>query len=149
MVVRWWRCGCSEAARPVTHGLSWEGGNPLPSWLLRWLVNTLALLLAAAVLKGVEVDSVLAGIVAAALLGLVNISVRPVLIILTLPVNLLTLGLFTLVINALMLMLVAWLVPGFHIAGFGAGLAAALLLAIVSALVSWFVPGRWYVYRWR
>src|SRR5690606_2220816 len=79
MVVRWWRCGCSEAARPVTHGLSWEGGNPLPSWLLRWLVNTLALLLAAAVLKGVEVDSVLAGIVAAALLGLVNISVRPVL----------------------------------------------------------------------
>src|SRR5690606_39983683 len=103
----------------------------------------------AAGLKGVEVDSVLAGIVAAALLGLVNISVRPVLIILTLPVNLLTLGLFTLVINALMLMLVAWLVPGFHIAGFGAGLAAALLLAVVSALASWLPPGRWYVYRYR
>ncbi|HEY8497196.1 MAG TPA: phage holin family protein [Limnochordales bacterium] len=121
----------------------------MPTWLFRWLVNTLALLLAAAVLKGVEIDSVLAGVVAAGLLGLVNVSVRPILIILTLPVNLLTLGLFTLVINALMLMLVAWLVPGFHIAGFGAGLAAALLLAVVSALASWLTPGRWYVYRYR
>lgn len=118
-------------------------------WVFRWLVNTLALLLAAAVLKGVEIDSVLAGILAAGLLGLVNISVRPILIILTLPVNLLTLGLFTLVINALMLMLVAWLVPGFTIEGFGAGLAAALLCAIVSALVSWCVPVRWYVHRYR
>jgi len=121
----------------------------LPTWLFRWLVNTLALFLAAAVLKGVEIDNVLAGVVAAGLLGLVNVSVRPILIILTLPVNLLTLGLFTLVINALMLMLVAWLVPGFYIDGFGTGLLAALLLAIVSALVSWLYPGRWYIYRYR
>src|SRR5690606_9798562 len=121
----------------------------MPFWLFRWMVNTLALLLAAAVLKGVEIDSVLAGIIAAGILGLVNVSVRSVLILLTLPVNLLTLGLFTLVINAFMLMLVAWLVPGFHIESFGAGLAAALLTAIISALVSWVAPGRWYVYRYR
>ncbi|HLT57906.1 MAG: phage holin family protein [Limnochordales bacterium] len=121
----------------------------MPSWVFRWLVNTLALLLAAAVLKGVEVDGVLSAIVAAGLLVLVNASVRPVLILLTLPVNLLTLGLFTLVINALMLMLVAWLVPGFIIEGFGAGLAAALLLAMVNAVVSWLAPARWYVYRYR
>jgi len=105
----------------------------LPKWLFRWLVNTLALLLAAAVFKGVEIDGVVAGIVAAGILGLVNVSIRPVLIILTLPVNLLTLGLFTLVINALMLQLVAWLVPGFSVDGFGAGLAAAIISGASSA----------------
>lgn len=115
----------------------------VPRWVFQWLVNALALLVAAALLSGVRVDTVSAGLIAAALLGIVNISIRPVLILVTLPFNLLTLGLFTFVINALMLMFVAWLVPGFTIDGFWWGVAAALVLAFVSAVVTRLTPYRW------
>lgn len=107
------------------------------------MVNALALLAAAALLDGVHIDTVLAGIVAAALLGIINVSIRPVLILVTLPINVLTLGLFTFVVNALMLMLVAWLVPGFTIDGFWWSVWAALVLSVVNALVTWLTPGRW------
>jgi len=76
-------------------------------------------------------------IAAALLLGVVNAFVRPVIIILTLPITLLTLGLFLLVINALMIMFVAWLVPGFLVAGFW----SAVLAAIVVSLTSWIMSG--------
>lgn len=115
----------------------------MPRWVFRWLVNALALLVAAALLTGVRIEGVLAGIVAAALLGIINVSIRPVLILVTLPINILTLGLFTFVVNALMLMLVAWLVPGFEIDGFWWSVLAALVLSIVNGLVTWLTPGTW------
>lgn len=115
----------------------------MPRWLFRWLVNVLALLAAAALLKGVRVDTVVAGIFAAALLGVINVSIRPVLIVATLPINVLTLGLFTFVINALMLLLVAWLVPGFDIDGFWWSVAAALVLSVVNGIVTWLTPHHW------
>lgn len=115
----------------------------MPRWVFRWLVNALALLAAAALLTGVRIEGVLAGIVAAALLGIINVSIRPVLILVTLPINILTLGLFTFVVNALMLMLVAWLVPGFEIDGFWWSVLAALVLSVVNGLVTWLTPGTW------
>jgi Predicted membrane protein len=115
----------------------------VPRWVFRWLVNALALLAAAALLRGVRVDTALAGFVAAGLLGVVNVSIRPVLILATLPINVLTLGLFTFVINALMLMLVAWLVPGFDIDGFWWSVAAALVLSVVNTVVTWLTPRHW------
>lgn len=115
----------------------------MPRWVFRWLVNALALLAAAALLEGVRVDTVVAGVIAAALLGIINVSIRPVLILVTLPINVLTLGLFTFIINALMLMLVAWLVPGFAIDGFWWSVAAALVLSVVNAMVTWLTPYHW------
>lgn len=120
-----------------------EGGIVVPKWVFRWLVNALALLAAAALLKGVRVETALAGLVAAALLGIVNVSIRPVLLLATLPISLLTLGLFTFIINALMLMLVAWLVPGFDIDGFWWSVAAALVLSLVNGIVTWLTPRHW------
>lgn len=115
----------------------------VPRWVFRWLVNALALLAAAALLPGVHIETVLAGVIAAALLGIINISIRPVLILVTLPLNVLTLGLFTFVINALMLMLVAWIVPGVAIDGFWWGVLAALVLSVVSGIVTRLTPYRW------
>lgn len=117
----------------------------MPRWIFRWLVNALALLAAAALLNGVRIDTASAVIIAAALLGIVHISVRPVLLLVTLPINLLTLGLFTFVINALMLMLVAGLVPGFSIDGFWWSVLTALVLSVVNAIITRLTPYRWSV----
>jgi putative membrane protein len=100
-----------------------------------WLINTFALLGVAYLMPSVQVDSVATALIAAALLGLANAVVRPLLVILTLPVTLLTLGLFIFVINGLIFLGVAQLVPGFQIAG----LWPAILAAIVFSLVSWLI----------
>lgn len=112
----------------------------MPRSVYHWLVNVLALLAAAALLDGVRIDGAVAGLIAAALLGIINISIRPVLVLVTLPINILTLGLFTFVLNALMLMLVAWLVPGFAIDGFWQAVLAALVLAFVNAVINRLFP---------
>ena len=101
--------------------------------LIRILVGALALWLAAAIVPGITVNGVWTLLAAALLLGVANAVVRPFVIILTLPITVLTLGLFLLVINAAMLGLVAWLLEDFTIAGFG----SALLGAVVVGLVSW------------
>lgn len=102
------------------------------NFLTRWIISAVALGVGAWLLGGVELDGVWAALLAAAVLGLVNALIRPVLFLLTLPINLITLGLFTFVINAAMLGLAAWLVPGFAIDG----LVQALLLALIVAVVS-------------
>jgi putative membrane protein len=89
---------------------------------------------AAKIVPGMSFDGAGSLLVAAFLLGFVNAFVRPLVVILTLPLTIVTLGLFLLVVNGLMLMLVAWLLPGFALAG----LATAVLGAIVSALAAWF-----------
>ncbi len=109
-------------------------------------INALALLVVDALLDGITLADTKTTIAAAVLLALVNTWLRPVVLLLTLPVNVLTLGLFTLVINAAMLGLVSWLLPGFHIADFWTALGGALIISIVSFLLSWFVqPNRVHV----
>jgi putative membrane protein len=110
-------------------------------FVLRWSINLLALVMAGSMINGIRIESIGMSVVAAGILGLVNAVIRPVVLILTLPINLLTLGLFTLVINALMLELVAAVVPGFIIEGFWAAFWGALVISVVSWLVNLFVGG--------
>jgi putative membrane protein len=112
------------------------------SLLLRWFLSALALLAVAYLYPGVRVDGFLAAAVAALVLGLVNAIVRPILVILTLPVTILTLGLFLFVINALMFWLVAEVVKGFTVNGFVAALVGSLLYSVMTILVSWLVGGK-------
>jgi putative membrane protein len=110
-------------------------------FLLRWSINLLALVTAGLLINGIIIQNITAGLLAAGILGIVNAVIRPVVLLLTLPINILTLGLFTLVINAAMLKLVAGLVPGFAIETFGAALFGALLVSIISWILNLFVGG--------
>jgi putative membrane protein len=104
--------------------------------ILVWLLNTLALIAVAYLMPTITVSSFGAALVAALVLGLVNAIVRPVLVLLTLPVTVLTLGLFIFVLNGLLFWMVgAWL-EGFHVGGFWAGVIGAILFSIVSWLLS-------------
>ncbi|HVX90577.1 MAG TPA: phage holin family protein [Candidatus Paceibacterota bacterium] len=98
-----------------------------------WIVATLAIIIAAYLLPGVAVTLV-GAIVLAVVLGLINIFLKPIITILTLPINILTLGLFSLVVNALLILLAAMIVPGFAVAGFWWALLFALLLSLINLL---------------
>ncbi len=100
------------------------------------LISSLAVLVAAFLLPGVEVRQIWIVVVVAVVLGVVNFFVRPVLIILTLPVTIITLGLFLLVLNAALVLLVDWLVPGFEVAGFWWALAFSLIVSLVSGFLN-------------
>ena len=100
--------------------------------ILRWIINTLALLLVAQVVPHFSYRSWVSLAIAAAVLGLLNAIVRPILWFITLPITILTLGLFLLILNAVMLELTAWLVPGFGIDGFGWAILGALVLSLIS-----------------
>jgi len=104
--------------------------------LLRWIVSALSLLLVAYLIPGIEVSGIYIALIAALILGLVNAVIRPVLLLLTLPINVLTLGLFTFVINALMLWFVASFVEGFAVVGFSAALWGAVVLWLVGWVAS-------------
>ena len=101
-------------------------------FFLRVSINLLALVVAGSVINGIRIENLGTGIIAAAILGIVNAVIRPVVLIMTLPINLLTLGLFTLVVNAAMLMLVSALVRGFVIESFGSAFFGALVISLVS-----------------
>jgi putative membrane protein len=116
-------------------------GRLMLALLLRWLVNAAALLLVAYLYPGVQVESVGAAILAAIVLGLVNAVVRPILLVLTLPVTILTLGLFIFVINALMFWLASGIVGGFHVTGFWAALIGSILYSLITLVTSWIVYG--------
>jgi putative membrane protein len=105
--------------------------------IARWIINAAALLLVAYLYPGVQVESFWAAALAALVLGLVNAVLRPILIILTLPVTLLTLGLFIFVINAGLFWLVAEIVHGFRVTGFGAALIGSILYSVITLLTSW------------
>ncbi len=107
----------------------------MPRWLFRWILNILGLLLTAYLIGGFEVTW-LGAIVGSVILGIVNAIIRPVVVLLTLPINVVTLGLFTLVINGMMLWLTSAVVKGFDIHGFGSAILAALVLSIVSFFAS-------------
>jgi putative membrane protein len=107
----------------------------MPNFLLTWLVAALALLITAYFVPGLEFDSFISAAIAAVVLGLINAIVRPILVLLTLPLTLVTLGLFLFVINALMLWLVGFLTPGFTVAGFLPALLGSIVLTLVSTLL--------------
>ena len=103
---------------------------------LVWLINAVALIAVAYLMPSISVSSFGAALVAALVLGLVNAVVRPVLVLLTLPVTLLTLGLFIFVINGLLFWMVGSWLEGFAVAGFWAGVFGAILFSLVSWLLS-------------
>jgi len=108
-------------------------------FLVRAAIVALGLWLATVWVAGVTIDTPATLILAGLLLGIVNSIVRPIAIVLTLPMTILTLGLFLLVINAGMVALVAWILPGMHVAGFWAAFWTAVLVSLVSMVGSWFV----------
>jgi putative membrane protein len=103
--------------------------------LVNLVVSTLAVLISAYILPGVKVDGFLTAVVVAVILGVVNMFIKPVLIFLTLPLTILTLGLFTFVINALLILLVSSIVPGFKVDGFLWALIFSLVLSVVSSFL--------------
>jgi putative membrane protein len=109
--------------------------------LIRWLITTVSILLIPYILSGVRVESVWSALFAGAILGVLNALVRPLLIILTLPLTIVTLGFFILVINALLFQLAGAIVPGLHIASFWSALFASIIVSIVSWFMSSIVSG--------
>lgn len=102
--------------------------------LLKWLVSAVAILIAGYLIPGVKVAGVWSALILAIVLGLLNVSIKPLLVLLTLPINILTLGLFTLVINALIIMLASSIVKGFTVGGFINALFFSIILMIMQAL---------------
>jgi putative membrane protein len=107
--------------------------------IVRWFINALALMLVAFLYSGVKIDGIFAALIAALVLGLVNAFIRPLLVLLTLPVTVLTLGLFIFIINAFLFWFVAEIVKGFTVTGFMAALIGSLMFSMVSLLTSWLV----------
>jgi putative membrane protein len=112
------------------------------SFVIRWLTTALGIGVAAQVLPGIQVDGLWPTVVAALLLGLVNVTLRPILLLLTLPLTVLTLGLFALVVNGAMLALVAHVVKGVHVAGFGSAILGAVIVSLVGGFLSWLLRPR-------
>jgi putative membrane protein len=110
--------------------------------LLRWFLSALSVIAVTYIVPGVHVTSFWSALVAALVIGFVNALVRPILLLLTLPVNILTLGLFTLVINGLMFWLAASVVKGFDVIGFTAAFWGALAYWLVSWIVNGLISGK-------
>ena len=104
--------------------------------VVRWVVSAIALYLTSSVVRGIEVRSVGAVLAAAAMIGIINAFVRPIVLILTLPLTIVTFGLFVLVVNAAMLVLASAFVPGFHVNGFWAALWGWLLLSFFTFCIN-------------
>jgi putative membrane protein len=111
----------------------------MAGFLVRAVLVALGLWVATAWVRGVDIDSPATLILAGVLLGIVNSIVRPIAIVLTLPMTIATLGLFLLVINAGMVALVAWMLPGMHLAGFWSAFWTAIVVSVVSIVGSWFI----------
>ncbi len=104
--------------------------------LLKILINAVVVLLVAYTVPGVIVSSFWVAIVVAIVLGIINLTIRPLLLLLTLPINIITLGLFTFIINALMFGLAAFVVPGFSVSGFMAALLGSLILTVIKIVTN-------------
>ena len=109
------------------------------AFLLKWFITTVSIFIVANIFGIIYIENLKALVLAALILGILNAILRPVLIILTLPINIFTLGLFTLVINGVLLYAVSGLVSGFEIASFWRAFWAALLISIVNALINFLI----------
>jgi putative membrane protein len=111
----------------------------MPGILIRWLTTTAAILATAYVLDGIRVSGFFSAIFAAATLGILNAFFRPIALLLTLPINILSLGLFTFIINALMLKMASGLIPGFDVYGFWTAIFGSFLISVISWLLNSFI----------
>ena len=109
---------------------------------LRWLILTFSIIATSYLIDGIQVSGFLSAFFAAAILGILNAFFRPILLILTLPVNILSLGLFTFVINAVVLMMVSGVISGFKVYGFWSAVFGSLLISLVSWLLTSFISER-------
>jgi len=107
--------------------------------IIGWFLNALALFLVSKIVPGVILADFRAALFAIVIISLLNIMIKPILILLTLPITLITLGLFTVVINALLLMVAGEISPGFGVEGFGAALVGSILFTIISMLLRAFL----------
>jgi len=105
------------------------------NFLIRLLITALAVIISSYLLPGVEVDSFLTAVIIGAVLALLNVTLKPILIILTIPVTIVTMGLFLLVINAIMILVADAFVTGFYVEGFWWALAFSLILWVVNSLL--------------
>jgi len=113
----------------------------MTAFLIRWFVTTVAVFAAERIIPGIKCDSFSALLGATLLLGIINAFIRPVLMLLSLPFIIVTMGLFIFVVNALLLMLVSSIVPAFHVDGFGSAFFGAIIISIVSWALSSFFRG--------
>jgi len=111
----------------------------MEGFVLRWLANGVAIYLTTRIVPGISVPDFLGALVAALVLGIVNAVIRPVVLLITLPLNILTLGLFTLLVNTLMLYLVAAMTP-LHISGFWSAFLGALVISVISVILTRILP---------
>ena len=107
------------------------------SLFIKWLALSLIIMFVGWIVPGITISSFLTALIASIIIALVNIIIKPVLVFLTLPINILTLGFFILVINALLFMFVAYLVPGVEVDGFWSAFWGALILSILSIGITW------------
>ncbi len=107
--------------------------------LVRWLILTAAIMVASYLISGIEVNGFLSAFLAAAILGILNVFFRPVLLILTLPINILTLGLFTFIINAVLLKMASGVISGFVVHGFWSAVFGGLIISVVSWFLNSFI----------
>lgn len=105
--------------------------------VLKWLALALAIMFVGWIIPGITISDFTTALVAAVVIALINLGIKPILVFLTLPINILTLGIFILVINALLFMFMAYLVPGVEVSGFWSAFLGALVLSILSVGISW------------
>ena len=111
----------------------------MPGILIRWLATTGAIVATSYLLDGIHVSGFFSAVFAAAMLGILNAFFRPIALLLTLPINILSLGLFTFIINALMLKLASGVIPGFDVYGFWTAISGSLLISVISWLLNSFI----------
>lgn len=105
--------------------------------VLKWLALALAIMFVGWIIPGISISNFTTALIAAVVIALINLGIKPILVFLTLPINILTLGIFILVINALLFMFMAYLVPGVEVNGFWSAFLGALVLSILSVGISW------------
>jgi putative membrane protein len=110
--------------------------------IVRWLTLTVAIVFTSYLLEGIRIGGFLSALLAAAILGILNAFFRPIALLLTLPINILSLGLFTFIINALMLKMASGVITGFEVVGFWSAIFGSLLISIISWLLSSFINDR-------
>lgn len=108
--------------------------------IIRLLLSTIAIFVTASILPGIVLEGWTSALIVAIVLGIINAFIRPIILILTLPINILTLGLFTFVIMGLMVLLASAIVPGFHVGGFWWAVAFAVVLAVVNSFLNLLLP---------
>lgn len=133
------QCGYNDIHSTTTHHEHPHMLNDIILFLAHLAITALSLWVASLLFRGIKFSSTASLTTAALLLGLANAVIRPVIIVLTIPLTIFTFGFFLLVINALMLLLVSWIVPGFKVSGFWTAFFASIFIAVLSIVVGYFI----------